>query len=111
MERQPSFVRGLVDCVCVEGETIMLTAQVAGTPAPTVRFFFEEERFESDPANGITIQHDQTGVHKLILADAVLDDSGNYSCVAKNEAGHQIESYCKVQFSNCFVLRIRLTLD
>ena len=68
---------------------------MAGQPPPTVRFFFDEERFISDPPNGVTITS-ESDRHMLMLEDANPDDSGNYSCVARNNEGHQIETYCKV---------------
>ena len=32
----------------------------------------------------------------MILEDANPDDGGNYSCLARNELGQQIETYCRV---------------
>ena len=92
----PEFALGLADFQCRESESVILTVRVTGQPLPTVRFFFDEERFVSDPPNGVTITADDAGNHMLMLEDANPDDSGNYSCVARNEHGHQIETYCRV---------------
>ena len=78
-----------------KSQNIQPRVKVAGQPPPTVRFFFDEERFISDPPNGVTITS-ESDRHMLMLEDANPDDSGNYSCVARNNEGHQIETYCKV---------------
>ena len=63
-----------------EGDIIVLSVTVIGEPSPDVRFFFGDERFVSEPKNGITIISEGKS-HRLILEDANLDDAGNYSCL------------------------------
>ena len=45
--------------------------------------------------NGISVINEGPN-YKLILEDANPDDGGNYSCLARNELGQQIETYCRV---------------
>ena len=79
---EPSFEIGLKDVVVDEGEVIVLNVKVNGNPKPDVRFFYDDERFSSEPENGIIITEEDNN-YKLILEDSNQDDDGNYSCLGK----------------------------
>ena len=87
--QSPSFLKKPEDTHLVEGGNVSLEVKVDGSPAPTVRWYTEED--EEIPEKGhIRCLPDGT----LVIDDAERDDEGIYTCVASNKAG---EVSCKVE--------------
>nr|XP_039266508.1 muscle M-line assembly protein unc-89-like [Styela clava] len=84
-DRPPTFLEDLEDRIVPDGSiNYRLTARVAGCPPPVVKWFVNDEEIEeSDDFKYETDAETRT----LVFAEIFPEDSGIYSCVAKNAAG------------------------
>ncbi|XP_007528962.3 myosin light chain kinase, smooth muscle isoform X1 [Erinaceus europaeus] len=80
-EVAPSFSSVLKDCTVVEGQDFVLQCSVQGYPMPQITWLL----------NGQPIQYARStceaGVAELHVQDALPEDDGTYSCLAKNPLG------------------------
>ncbi|XP_008568646.1 PREDICTED: myosin light chain kinase, smooth muscle isoform X8 [Galeopterus variegatus] len=81
MEVAPSFSSVLKDCTVIEGQDFVLQCSVQGTPVPQITWLL----------NGWPIQYAhstcEAGVAELHVQDALPEDNGTYTCLAKNALG------------------------
>ncbi|XP_062931139.1 myosin light chain kinase, smooth muscle isoform X5 [Cynocephalus volans] len=81
MEVAPSFSSVLKDCTVIEGQDFVLQCSVQGTPVPQITWLL----------NGWPIQYAHStcedGVAELHVQDALPEDNGTYTCLAKNTLG------------------------
>ncbi|KRY53788.1 Muscle M-line assembly protein unc-89 [Trichinella britovi] len=85
-EIAPSFVHELRETMVKEGEKIMLTCKVAGSPLPEVHWYKNGDIVKS--SDEIEIVSTKDGTEKLIIHHAKVEDQGNYRCEAVNLAGY-----------------------
>lgn len=80
-EAAPTFSSVLKDCTVVEGQDFILRCSVQGSPVPQITWLL----------NGQPIQYARStceaGVAELHIQDALPEDDGTYSCLAKNPLG------------------------
>lgn len=95
-QRPIEFIQYLKDATFIENCTLKLDAEIVGYPQPIVRWFFEDERFETSRENGIILT--QEGVkYQLIVDNLNVDDSGTYTVVAQHPiTSVTTESQCEV---------------
>ncbi|KRZ38331.1 Muscle M-line assembly protein unc-89 [Trichinella pseudospiralis] len=85
-EIAPSFVHELHETMVKEGEQIILTCKVAGSPLPEVHWYKNGDIMK--PSDEIEIVSTKDGTEKLIIHHAKVEDQGNYRCEAVNLAGY-----------------------
>ncbi|XP_015279814.1 PREDICTED: obscurin, partial [Gekko japonicus] len=90
----PRFLERFTNKKVKRGVSITLSVKVEGSPPPAVTWLKEESRGEDI----LWIKSDTPGYklassnlqHSLILLDVKKEYSGNYTCIASNEAGQSI---------------------
>ncbi|XP_063239264.1 obscurin-like [Bacillus rossius redtenbacheri] len=83
--RKPQFVQALEDVTLVAGESLRLSAQVKGFPAPEIKWFKDGRPLLSSPT--VEMATLPGGMAALHVARARLDDAGRYSLTASNKMG------------------------
>lgn len=69
----------------IEGSTAILVGRVTGEPQPIVTWHKGEVLLKSD--DRIQIESLQGGIQRLIIQNAILNDTDEYRCSAFNEYG------------------------
>lgn len=82
----PEFINGLQEISVQENETAQLSVTVVGKPRPEVVWLKDGVPVNIDNEH-ILSKKDEQGHHTLIVKEARLKDTGNYSCKAVNLAG------------------------
>lgn len=77
----PEILEPLKPFAVREGETVVLTTQIVGNPAPKVKWLKDGK-----PIKGLTPKQD-SDVNTLTLIQPQLSDSGEYSVIATNDLG------------------------
>jgi hypothetical protein len=91
-----NFKRHLSDSCFVEGDSLKLSAELVGYSEPIVRWFFEDERFETSEENDILLLQNGS-CYELHVKNLLTDDSGTYTIVAQHPiTSETIESQCEV---------------
>nr|XP_021548335.1 myosin light chain kinase, smooth muscle-like [Neomonachus schauinslandi] len=80
-EVAPSFSRVLKDCTVVEGQDFVLQCSVQGTPVPQITWLLNEQPIQYAHSSC------EAGVAELHIQDALPEDDGTYTCLAKNTVG------------------------
>ncbi|KAF3827491.1 hypothetical protein GH733_002977, partial [Mirounga leonina] len=80
-EVAPSFSRVLKDCTVVEGQDFVLQCSVQGTPVPQITWLLNEQPIQYAHSSC------EAGVAELHIQDALPEDDGTYTCLAKNTMG------------------------
>ncbi|XP_022370657.1 myosin light chain kinase, smooth muscle isoform X6 [Enhydra lutris kenyoni] len=80
-EVAPSFSRVLKDCTVVEGQDFVLRCSVQGTPVPQITWLLNEQPIQYAHSSC------EAGVAELHIQDALPEDDGIYTCLAKNTMG------------------------
>uniref|UniRef100_A0A6I8NYZ4 Uncharacterized protein n=1 Tax=Ornithorhynchus anatinus TaxID=9258 RepID=A0A6I8NYZ4_ORNAN len=81
----PAFVTELRNQEVQDGYPVSFDCVVAGSPAPSVRWFKDGRQLEED--DHYMINEDQQGCHQLIITAVVPADMGVYRCLAENSVG------------------------
>uniref|UniRef100_UPI00358F2F78 titin-like n=1 Tax=Myxine glutinosa TaxID=7769 RepID=UPI00358F2F78 len=91
----PTYVSGLRDMVIAEGERVSLECWLQGSPEPTVQWFRDEFPINNSADFQVRLEK---GLASLTIAEVFPEDSGHFSCVASNTAGHARSTcFLKVQ--------------
>ena len=90
--RPPKFTRRLEDQVKFKGERARFEVRVTGSPDPTVEWYKGSTRLANAPR--VTLKHEDD-VHVLTLEELLVEDEGEYQCVARNDAAQSTCS-CKL---------------
>jgi len=93
-ESKPFFVRQLTSVSCYEGDSAVLACAVGGSPAAEVKWYRWDNTLIHDSPDFIYLR-ERDNVHKLVIREAIPQDSGVYRLVAANIHG-QVVSTCKV---------------
>ncbi|XP_030081337.1 titin isoform X15 [Drosophila hydei] len=83
-ESLPIFTMRLRDRRVQVTYPVRLTCQIVGYPAPEILWYKDGQLISSDRRHLITAEGQ---FYTLEIAATLLDDSGNYTCTAKNELG------------------------
>ncbi|XP_076362329.1 protein Obscurin-like isoform X2 [Tachypleus tridentatus] len=86
VDQQPLFKKPLQDVEAVEGFPGKLEAQVFGVPQPEVKWFKDGRELNPHKDNVKVLQLPDN-VMSLIISSCHPEDSGKYSCIAKNPLG------------------------
>ncbi|XP_059018852.1 myosin light chain kinase, smooth muscle isoform X1 [Mustela lutreola] len=81
LEVAPSFSRVLKDCTVVEGQDFVLQCSVQGTPVPQITWLLNEQPIQYAHSSC------EAGMAELHIQDALPEDDGIYTCLAKNTVG------------------------
>ena len=87
-EQAPKFTTALSDIEIEDGQSVTLSVEVDGFPTPSIKWFIDDE--EIIEGDGIALTQDGNK-HSLKIQEAILEDDGEYICVAENSVG---ESSC-----------------
>jgi titin len=88
----PRFSRPLQDISAPDGSEVTLTCVVNGRPSPTISWYHNGRCI--DRSTDFAISYDeQSGRAELVIVDCMVDDRGQFRCVATNPAG-QTETAC-----------------
>ena len=91
-----NFKKCLSDANYVEGDCLKLSAELEGYSEPIVRWFFEDERFETSEENEIHLVQNGS-IYELHVKNLLVDDSGTYTIVAQHPiTSATIQSQCEV---------------
>lgn len=80
----PTFVKNIKDVYIVEGSCTRFDVKVTGMPEPDVSWYKDGQPIKQDKR--VEIVHDDD-TSALILMYGTLEDAGDYTCKASNEAG------------------------
>uniref|UniRef100_A0A0N4ZKF6 Obscurin n=1 Tax=Parastrongyloides trichosuri TaxID=131310 RepID=A0A0N4ZKF6_PARTI len=86
------FLGPLTDVTIPEGETLTLKCQIYGVPMPELTWFKDGKELQKSDRIAMRLSLD--GTASLRILDAIKDDAGKYTVVAKNKHGEK-ESSCK----------------
>ncbi|KAM8906065.1 myosin light chain kinase, smooth muscle [Lycaon pictus] len=81
MEVAPSFSSVLKDCAVIEGQDFVLQCSVQGIPVPQITWLLNEQPIQYAHSSC------EAGVAELHIQDALPEDDGIYTCLAKNTLG------------------------
>ena len=81
----PVFLKGVSDTSAMEGETVSLEVLIDSDSDCQLQWFKNSNKLSE--GGRISFVNDGHGKFSLILRDAEDEDSGEYRCVAQNEAG------------------------
>lgn len=91
----PQFVKCLEDVEVVDGQEVMLFCIVRGQPMPTITWFHNGKNIAKNEEYVFTYDR-QTGHVYLVILDCLVDDEGEFQCVATNAAGQAV-TQCKLR--------------
>ena len=80
----PKFTKDLEDQEAIDGSTVTFECGVTGKPEPKIQWYKDGKVIKN------TVDFKQTydgTTAKLVLAEILPEDSGEYECVATNQAG------------------------
>lgn len=81
----PVFELPLSDATAVDGERVILECRIAATPKAEVTWFVDGEEIRESQEFRMTSTAD--GWYRLVIEDTMIEDEGEYTVKAVNEAG------------------------
>ncbi|VDM99464.1 unnamed protein product, partial [Thelazia callipaeda] len=87
MIQAPRFIKALENTTAVTGQCHRFKCIVVGSPTPTVRWYVDGDAIHNSDVYQ-TVYED--GVCILIIRELAIEDEGEYSCEANNDAGRAI---------------------
>ena len=85
----PQFVKCLDDVEVTDGQEVMLFCVVSGEPMPAVTWYHNNKNIVKNEEYVFTYDR-QTGHIYLVILDCLVDDEGEFQCVATNSAGQAV---------------------
>uniref|UniRef100_A0A0B7BSV9 Uncharacterized protein n=1 Tax=Arion vulgaris TaxID=1028688 RepID=A0A0B7BSV9_9EUPU len=82
---KPRFVKELKFVTATQGSLIRLECAVTGNPKPSIKWFKDHKRIDTDAHFKIRSYED--GTNTVVIESADVEDTGSYMCVAENDAG------------------------
>ncbi|KAL4640928.1 myopalladin isoform X2 [Arapaima gigas] len=80
----PVFTKNLQDVVSFEGQLVVLECRVKGVPSPRVEWYREGTMIDDSPDFRILQKKE---ICTLVIAEVFPEDSGTFTCTAKNKYG------------------------
>ncbi|XP_031635461.1 obscurin-like, partial [Contarinia nasturtii] len=90
-EKRPIFLEYIDSCRAVEGYPIKLEARVAAHPKPTIEWYHDGEKIESDQDH-VKIVQKEDGTTSCLIDTVRMCDRGEYKIIAKNNLGKAFTS-------------------
>ena len=85
-DEKPIFIRPLKDVSAHDGDKITLQVEVTGAPEIDVCWIHDKQ--EVDLSDASVYQSSRNGnIHKLVIADVLAEDAGEWACEAYNDFG------------------------
>lgn len=85
-EAPPEFVEELQPQILPDGEEVVMSCRVMGSPLPVVRWYKDGQ--EIMPSTDFQISYDEsTGFSTLKIPEVFPEDAGEYACTAENMFG------------------------
>ena len=84
IRKLPSFTQQLQSKDVIEGESVRLEVQVKGIPAPSIKWFQNDDELESTMDMQIVNEGDKSA---LYIPEVFDQDEGDYTVKAENSAG------------------------
>ena len=100
----PVFLKGVSDTSAMEGETVSLEVLIDSDSDCQLQWFKNSNKLSE--GERISFVNDGQGKFSLILRDAEDEDSGEYRCVAQNEAG-KVSSAGKLSVESKYSVELR----
>ncbi|XP_023221211.1 hemicentin-1-like isoform X2 [Centruroides sculpturatus] len=72
----------------IQGDTLTVNCSVIGNPKPKIIW-----RKDGYPMNAVNINNIQVNTEQIIIKESQISNSGRYSCMAENVAGHISREY------------------
>ncbi|XP_052132282.1 obscurin-like, partial [Frankliniella occidentalis] len=88
----PKFKTKMKDQACMTDDTLRVTVEVEGTPAPELSWYKDGQEISSTDER-FHIVKETSETYVLVIEKVRLDDSGSYSVVARNEVSQTSEFY------------------
>ena len=74
-----------------EGNELIIDCEVSGTPFPTVTWMKDGDAFTGEDSDDrifvFVLENQGSGVSRIRINSAIIEDSGVYTCTASNGAG------------------------
>ncbi|XP_054827253.1 titin-like [Eublepharis macularius] len=83
-EAPPKFMKRISDCASFMGSSAGFQCLVVGSPKPTISWLRNGAMIHG---GRYCMEESQAGCHSLTIRNLVLDDEGEYKCIATNKAG------------------------
>ncbi|XP_069756931.1 myopalladin isoform X2 [Narcine bancroftii] len=88
----PVFIKPLQDVTAMEGQLVVLESRIKGVPFPKIEWYREETLIEDSPEFRILQKKprsmsDSEEICTLVIAEAFAEDSGMFTCTARNKYG------------------------
>ena len=100
----PVFLKGVSDTSVMEGETVSLEVLIDSDSDCQMEWFKNNNKLSE--GGRISFVNDGHGRYSLIIRDAEDEDSGEYCCVAQNEAG-KVSSAGKLSVESKYSVEVR----
>ena len=85
----PRFRVQLQPATAYDGHEVTLTCNVEGNPMPDIYWFHNDKNI--DKSEDFVINYDRrSGKIELVIVDCLLEDSGVFKCVARNQGGQDV---------------------
>ncbi|KAL3275188.1 hypothetical protein HHI36_019957, partial [Cryptolaemus montrouzieri] len=81
----PKFIEKLKPTVARDGDTVQFQCQVEGVPRPQITWFRQTAIIKH--SEDFQIYYDEDNVATLIIKEVFSEDTGSFTCVAKNSSG------------------------
>ena len=88
-------MKRLEDVEVVDGQEVMLFCVVSGQPMPAITWYHNDKNIASNDEYVFTYDR-QTGHVYLVILDCLVDDEGDFRCVATNAAGQAV-TQCRLR--------------
>ncbi|VDO68274.1 unnamed protein product, partial [Onchocerca flexuosa] len=81
----PDFTEPIKPVTVFVGETAILEGKVTGKPEPEIKWFKDENMLKEN--SNIKMEKLPDGTQRFIVKRAVVEDAGEYRCIASNKYG------------------------
>ena len=88
----PYFVNGLQPIIARDGDLVTLRCKVIGRPQPPEAVWYHGTKLVDDKSDFITRYDTDTGECVLIIVECMPEDTGLFTCRAKNPSGEAVTS-------------------
>ncbi|XP_069487490.1 palladin isoform X2 [Ambystoma mexicanum] len=109
----PAFTKELQSITALEGQVVVLECRVKGTPPVEVSWYRQDTQIQDSPDFRILQKKPRSAsepeeICTLVIAEALPEDGGNFSCRARNEYG---SVSCSAQLIVCSANNENFTED
>ncbi|XP_072046919.1 titin-like [Amphiura filiformis] len=84
-KQAPVFLEELKPFDCIEKESVNFICKVFGVPEPDIIWYRDNVELQLGPRH--SLDYDEDGVCTLLIREIQIEDTGDYTCQATNDAG------------------------